>query len=111
MDGTQTHRMKVLHRLKLDPDKHYSLKQLSLYTNIPVAALQEVYNRGTGAWKNNIASVRLKKDFSKNPNVAAYPRSARLTKEMWSYARVYSFIDRGTTYRTTDADIAKKYQV
>ncbi len=111
MDGTQTHRMRVLHRLDLDPDKHYSLKQLSLYTNIPVGALQEVYNRGTGAWKTNIASVRLLKDFSKNHNTAAYPRSSRLSKEQWSYARVYSFIDRGTTYRTADADIARKYQV
>jgi hypothetical protein len=103
--------MRVLRRFNLSPDKHYSLQDLSRYSHIPVAALQEVYNRGTGAWKNNIASVRLKKDFSKNPNVAAYPRSARLTKEMWSYARVYSFIDKGTTYRTTDADIARKYNV
>ena len=74
-------------------------------------ALQEVYNRGTGAWKNNISSVRLKSDFSKNPNVSKFPRAARLTKEQWSFARVYSFIDKGTTYRTTDSDIAKKYGV
>ena len=111
MDSTQTHRMRVLRRFGLDPDKHYSLAELAHYSHIPVAALHEVYNRGTGAWKTNIASVRLLKDFSKNPNMAAFPRSARLSKEMWSYARVYSFIDRGTTYRTADADIARKYGV
>ena len=70
-----------------------------------------MYNRGTGAWKSNPSSVRLKSDFSKNPNLAKYPRSARLTKEQWSMARVYSFVDKGKTYRTTDADIAKKYGV
>ena len=107
----ETHRMRVLRRFGLSPDKHYSLAELSKYSHIPVAALQEVYNRGTGAWKNNIASVRLKKDFSKNANVGAYPRSARLSKAQWSYARCYSFIDKGKTYHTADADIARKYNV
>jgi hypothetical protein len=103
--------MRVLRRFGLDPDKHYSLAELAHHSGIPLAALRLVYNRGTGAWENNISSVRLKKDFSKNPNIAAYPRSARLTKQQWSYARVYSFIDHGTTYHTADADIAKKYNV
>jgi hypothetical protein len=84
---------------------------MSLLSKIPLRALQEVYNRGTGAWKNNISSVRLKKDFSKNPDTSKYPRAARLTKEAWSYARVYSFIDRGTTFHTADSDIAKKYNL
>jgi hypothetical protein len=79
--------------------------------DVPEKALQEVYNRGVGAWKNNISSVRLKKDFTKNPNVSKYPRSARLPKEMWAMARVFSFLDKGTTYTTADADIAKKYNI
>jgi hypothetical protein len=103
-----THREHFLKKHGLPMDKHHSLVELSKISGVPVSALQEVYNRGTGAWKNNIASVRLKKDFSKNYNVSAYPRSARLTKEMWSFARVYSFLDRGTTYYTADADIASK---
>jgi hypothetical protein len=77
---------------------------------VPIEALQEVYNRGIGAWKSNPQSVRLK-DFSKNPNMAKYPRSARLTKEQWAYARVYSFLDKGTTFFTTDKDIATKYNI
>jgi hypothetical protein len=40
-----------------------------------------------------------------------YPRSARLGKEQWALARVYSFIDRGTTYQTADNDIAQKYNI
>jgi hypothetical protein len=104
-----THRENVLRKLKLPPDTHLSLSKLAKYFDIPLKALQEVYNRGTGAWKNNISSVRLQKDFSKNANTTAYPRSARLTKAQWSFARVYSFLDKGTTYRTTDSDIAKQY--
>lgn len=107
----ETHRMRVLRRFGMDPDKHYSLAELARHSGIPLAALQACFNRGSGAWTNNIASVRLKKDFSKNPNMAAFPRSARLTKQQWSYARVYSFIDKGKTYHTADADIAKKYNV
>jgi hypothetical protein len=103
--------MRVLRRFGLDPDKHYSLAEMAHYSHIPLAALREVYNRGTGAWTTSIASVRLKKDFSKNPNMAAFPRSARLTKQQWSYARCWSFIDKGKGYHTADADIAKKYNV
>jgi len=104
-----THRELVLKSFGLSMDTHLGLAELAKKSGYPKAALQEVYNRGVGAWKNNIASVRLKSNFSKNPNVGAYPRSARLPKEQWAMARVYSFLDKGTTYHTTDSDIAKKY--
>jgi hypothetical protein len=92
-------------------DYSLSLGQISRLSGVPKAALQEVYNRGTGAWKSNPESVRLKSDFSKNPDLGSFPRSARLSKEQWSMARVYSFVDKGKTYRTADSDIAKKYNV
>jgi hypothetical protein len=41
--------------------------------------------------------------------MSRYPRSARLTKEQWSLARVYSFLDKGATFRTADADIAREH--
>lgn len=103
-----THRQHVLQHLHLPADTHLSLTELAHKFGVPRSALQEVYNRGTGAWKNNPQSIRLKKDFSKNPNIGAFPRSARLSKEQWSMARVYSFLDKGTTYHTADADIAKR---
>lgn len=106
-----THRTNVLMKLGLPVDIHLSLPMLASFTHTPLTALQEVYNRGIGAWKTNPQSVRLKKDFSKNPSLAKYPRSARLTKEQWAYARVYSFLDKGTTYFTTDKDIAVKYGI
>lgn len=103
-----THRENVLRKYGLAPDTTLSLASLSKLSGVPLRYLQEIYNRGTGAWKNNLASVRLKKDFSKNYDTAKYPRSARLSKEQWSYARVYSFLDKGKTYYTADADIAEK---
>lgn len=69
--------------------------------------LQEVYNRGIGAWKSNPTSVRIQGSFAKNPDMGRYPRSARLPKEQWAMARVYSFLDRGKTYWTADADLAR----
>lgn len=106
-----THRENVLRYYNLPLNTHLSLSKLSKLTHIPLKALQEVYNRGTGAWKNNLGSVRLKSNFSKNSNTRQYPRSVRLSKQQWSFARVYSFIDYGTTYHTTDSDIAKHYRV
>jgi len=106
-----THRQSVLKVLGLPKDTTLSIEELAEHTDLPVEALYEVARRGAGAWKTNIASVRLKKDFSKNPNLSQYPRSARLSKEHWSMARVYSFVDKGKTFYTADADIADKYRI
>lgn len=104
-----THRENVLRKLGLPLSEQLSLRELSVYTGVPLKALEAVRDRGVGAWKGNLASVRLKKDFSKNPDTRRYPRSARLGKERWALARVYSFLDRGKTFRTADADIARDY--
>ena len=106
-----THRENFLRKHGLPRDTSLSMSEISRLSKVPMAALQEVYNRGIGAWKSNPESVRLKSNFSKNPNMAKYPRSARLTKEQWAMARVYSFVDHGKTYKTTDKDIATKYKV
>jgi hypothetical protein len=100
-----THRIQYLKKVGLDPKESYSLKELAKVSKVPQSILQEVYNRGIGAHKN-FTSVRLK-DFTKNPN-PAIPASQRLTKEQWAMARVYSFLNKGTTYRTTDKDLADK---
>jgi len=87
----------------------HSLNEIAKISGIKKSIIQEVYNRGTGAWKGNVSSVRLKKDFSKNPNVKKYPRSARLTKEQWSFARVYSFVMKAPgTWGKADKDLADK---
>ena len=61
-------------------------------TGIPKKILDEVYDRGIGAYKTNPKSVR--------PNVKS--------KEQWAMARVYAFVMKGKTYKTTDKDLADK---
>jgi hypothetical protein len=105
-----TNREKFLKFFDLPKDTSLSLEEIAELSQIPKEALQEVYNRGVGAWKTNIASVRLQKDFSKNPNTSKYPRSARLTKEQWAIARVYAFaLGTSKVFYGADKDIAKKF--
>jgi len=59
--------------------------------------LQEVYNRGIGAYKTNPLSVRMKGTFKKGVNA---PMSQKLSKEQWAMARVYSFIDGNPKHDT-----------
>jgi hypothetical protein len=107
----ETHKEHLFKKAGIPTGVPMSKKQLSVIFKVPLKALEEVYKRGIGAWKTNISSVRLQKDFSKNPDMGKYPRSKRLPKEQWAMARIYSFLDKGKTYETADADIAKKYGV
>ena len=73
-----------------------SLDEIVKLSGIPKKALQEVYNRGIGAYKTNPSSVR--------PQVKS--------KEQWAMARVYSFVmKRKTTFKGSDNDIRVKYRL
>jgi hypothetical protein len=65
---------------------------ISKKTGIPMRILNEVYDRGVGAYKTNPGSVR--------PSVKS--------PEQWAMARVYAFVMKGKTYRTADKDLADK---
>jgi len=84
-----THRENVLKKYELE-DKPYSIAKLAKATSVPKHILQEVYNRGVGAYKTQPRSVRLKGSFVKNVDA---PMSKKLSKEQWGMARVYSFLD------------------
>ena len=84
-----TRRQKFLQKYKVQ-DRPYSLEELSEISSVPLDILQEVYNRGVGAYKTNPRSVRLKHSYVKNVDA---PMSKKLSKEQWGYARVYSFLD------------------
>jgi hypothetical protein len=84
-----THRENVLRKLGLK-DQGYSLSALSRYSKKSHKVLQEVYNRGIGAYKSDPMSVRMKGTFKKGVNA---PMSQKLSKEQWAMARVYSFLD------------------
>ena len=92
-----THRENVLKKLGLDVNESYSLLQLARRTKTPVKTLQEVYNRGIGAYKTNPTSVRMKGTFKKGVDA---PLSQKLSKEQWAMARVYSFLDGNPKHDT-----------
>jgi hypothetical protein len=83
-----THRLNFLKKYKLE-DRGYSLKELSKISAVPLPILQEVYDRGIGAYKSNPQSVRLKGSYVKNVDA---PMSKKLSKENWAFARTYSFL-------------------
>ena len=91
-----THRENVIKRLKLQNKKH-SLLALARASGTPKSILQEVYNRGIGAYSTNPTSVRMKGTFKKG---VAAPMSQKLSKEQWAMARVYSFLDGNPKHDT-----------
>jgi hypothetical protein len=104
-----THREQFYKKFGLPKDVTLSIGDISILTGIKKSILQEVYNRGIGAWKSNISSVRLKGSFEKNPNTKKYPRSARLSKEQWAYGRLFAFVMKTKkVYYGADSDLAKE---
>lgn len=85
---------KKLHNI--DPKQSLSLKEISKLSKMPVKALQEVFDKGVGAYHTNPSSVR---PMVKSP-------------EQWGLARVYSFVmKRKGTYGHVDKHIAEKYNI
>ena len=100
-----TNKQKFNRKYGFPLNESHSLDEIAKLTKIPRSVIQKSYNRGIGAYKNNIRSVRLKGSFKKNPNLRKFPASKRLSKEAWAMARVYSFITKGKA----DPDLQEKY--
>jgi len=66
-----------------------SLPDIAQATKIPLKTLQTVYNRGLAAWRTG-------------HRPGASPQA-------WAYARVHSYVMKGKTYHTANADLKKKY--
>ena len=86
-----TNRTEFLKRHNLDTSKSYGLSALAKVSGVKRSHLQKVYNRGIGAHKTNLKSVRLKGSFKKNVDA---PASAKLSKEQWAIARVFAFLNK-----------------
>jgi hypothetical protein len=104
-----TNRLKFFKIFDIPKDSSLSLEEIAQLSQMPVAALREVYKRGIGAYKTNPQSVRMKGTFEKGVNA---PMSMKLSKEQWGIARVYAFV-MGTpkVYGKADKDIAEKYNL
>ena len=92
-----THKQSFLKKHGLE-EKCYGLNDLSKISGKSKRTLQEVYNRGIGAYKTNPQSVRMKGTFEKGVNA---PMSQKLSKEQWAMARVFSFLN-GSQKHDTD---------
>ena len=74
-------------------DQSNSKNDISKLTGIPLKFLDEVFDRGVGAYRTNPKSVR--------PSVKS--------PEQWGFGRVYSFVMRQKgTWGKADKDIADK---
>jgi hypothetical protein len=106
----KTHRLSFFKKFGLPDSTTLSIEDISALSGVPSDALYIVFNRGIGAHKTNIESVRLKKDFSKNPNMKKYPRSSRLSAEQWAMSRLYAFVDKSPkVFYGADKDVAEHY--
>jgi hypothetical protein len=65
-----------------------SLPEIAKATGISKTILQEVYDRGMAAWRTG--------------------HRPGASQQAWGMARVYSFALKGKTWRTADADLARK---
>lgn len=87
-----TNKEKFNKKYKQKKDQPNSKKDISKLTGIPIKILDEVYDRGLGAYRTNPQSVR--------PSVKS--------PQQWAMARVYSFVVKGPTWRGPDKDLADK---
>lgn len=107
-----THKTEFLKRNKIK-ETSLSIPQIARYGGISLRDAREIVKRGKGAWKTNIASVRVKGSFKKDPTA---PRSAKLSAEQWGVARLYSAVNKLQKIKlgklkklNQDNDILSKY--
>ena len=110
-----TNREKFLKKHGLPKDTSLSLMEVSKISGMPYSALRLVYNKGRGAWRTNIQSVRLKPGTQYGPaykkGVAA-PRSAKLSPEQWGMGRVYAFVMKTPkVFYGADRHVAEMYDL
>ena len=77
-----------------------SKKDISKKTGIPMRILDEVYDRGLGAYKSNPQSVRNVKGVKGGPG-------KKMSAAAWSMGRIYSFVMKQPgTWGRADKDLA-----
>ena len=77
--GVVTYKNKYNAKYDYSKNESHNLKEIAKDTGKSIKGLQQIYNKGIGAYKNNPSSVR--------PNVKS--------KEQWAMARVYSAVMGG----------------
>lgn len=68
-----------------------SLKDKAKVSKIPYKIIKQVYDRGMAAWRTG--------------------HRPGASQQAWGYARVHSFIMKGKTFYTADADLARQLKI
>jgi hypothetical protein len=91
----KTYKNKFNLKYGFDINESHSLDEISKITNLKISSLQDIYDKGIGAYKTNPKSVR--------PNVKS--------KEQWAMARVYSAVMGGKAAKVDSNELkrGKKY--
>ncbi len=90
--GVITYKDKYNRKFKYAKGTSHDLEEISKDTGVSIKGLQQIYNKGIGAYKTNPESVR--------PNVKS--------KEQWAMARVYSAVMGGKASKV-DSNELKMY--
>ena len=75
-----------------DKDESHSLKDIAKITGFKLSGLQMIFNKGVGAFRTNRTAVR--------PSV--------VSEDQWAFARVYSAVMKGPTYKFDKDLLIKK---
>lgn len=98
-----TNKEKYNKKYGFSKDQSHSIASIAKTTGISRSILQQVFNRGVGAWKTNPGSVRNVRGVKGGPG-------PKMSKEQWAYARIYSFVMGGKTRTTADKDLWTKHK-
>lgn len=86
-------------------DKSNSKAEIVKLTGIPKRILDEVYDRGLAAHKNNPESVR----SVSGKKIGGKSLKGKMSASQWGQSRLYSFLMKQEgTWKRADADLAKK---
>lgn len=90
--GVVTYKQKFNKKYGYDKNESHELKDIAKETGVSKKGLQEIYNKGVGAYKTNPSSVR--------PNVKS--------KEQWAMGRIYSAVMGGKAARVDAKELKMK---
>jgi len=84
-----TNKMKYNKKYGFKAGEGHTLAEISKTTGIKRSILQQAFNRGVGARKNNPESVRSVKDGKKRGGKSLV---GKMSAEQWAMGRVYGFV-------------------
>jgi len=102
-----TNKQKFNKKYKQPINTSNSKQKISKLTGIPMKILNQVYDRGLAAHKNNPESVR----SLTGKKVGGKSLKGKMSAQQWAMARIYSFVMKAPTYKTADKDLADKLKI